>query len=297
MKMAAGGQIKALDGKKPLKDALAAAFVAQIGRCLFALTGAASGGKKKLSAFSREICTLKQLLLFAAPLLAADEYARHAGKIDFWLKELQLSLFLDKFAERWQQIRENAAEINITDAFAKLLAERLAQTRGNLVQSFARGSCTADIFSLWSWIESGPWRDNTEITAAVQLENYKDALLNKIALLAESGLSESVKLYEYCRSLAYGLKILPGSLPKDAAVTTKNLAKILSALEGRARTGEAGAVLFSLFKPSDSRLVYRDAGILYGSYLREFTVEEARLAGRLKDLIKDLKKPGDVLYE
>jgi hypothetical protein len=275
---------KGLDAKKPFKTALSGALIAQIGRSLSALTDALPGGKKKLDGLYREIYKLRQLLFFAAPLLVEGDCARQAAKIDLWLSDLRFPCLVEGFVKRWQAVKENSPDIHITDAFAKTLWEKKGQAEEKLAKSFERGAYTAGLFALWSWIAGDPWRDNSEITAAAHLAGQRALLMGKIASLAENGLNESAELYDCCYALAFGAKILPGALAKDAARATKNLPRILAALKSKAKLGEAGKALFALFKPSDSRLVYRDAGILYGSYLREFAVNEARLAERLKGL-------------
>jgi inorganic triphosphatase YgiF len=287
--------IKELDAKKPFKIVLLNAFTLQIGRSLSALTQAAAGGKKKLAAFYRETCALRQLLLFASALLEEREYGQQARRMDFLLEELRFAFLLAGFTKRWLAIKENSPHIQATDAFIKTLREKKGQAWEKLSAALARGAYTADIFALWAWVAGDPWRNNAEITAAAHLERESGLLLDKMAALAENGLNESAELYDCCRAFAYGLKMLPDALPRDGAKARKNLAKILAALKRKAKIGQAGKALFSLFKPSDSRLVYRDAGILYGSYLREFAIDDARLLERLKDLCKKnaLRRPAE----
>ncbi|MDR3348058.1 MAG: CYTH domain-containing protein [Acidaminococcales bacterium] len=290
-------RIKELDAKKPFKNVLRGALIAQIGRSLSALTDAAGGGKKKLAAFCRETYRLKQLLLFAGPLLKEREYTRQADRINLWLEEMRDAFLLAGFEKRWRVIQENSPDINMTDVFAKTIGEKKKQAWRKLTASFARGAHAADIFSLWAWMADDPWRGNEEITAAAHLARQREWLLAKISALTENGLSESAELYDCCYALAYSRKMLPGALRRGAAREAKNLAKILAALKNKAKLGQAGKSLFSLFKPSDSRLVYRDAGILYGSYLLEFAVDETRLAERLKELCLPRKIPGEAEAE
>lgn len=278
--------IKELDAKKPFKTVLANALTLQIGRSLSALTQAAAGGKKKLAAFYRETCALRQLLFFASALLEEREYSRQTQRIDFLLEELRFAFLLTGFIKRWRAIKENSPNIQATDAFAKTLWEKKEQAWEKIAKSLARGAYTADIFALWSWIADDPWRDNAQPAAASHFARQSGLLIDKMAALTANGLSESADIYDCCRSFAYGLKMLPGARPKDGDRAMKILAKILAALKRKAKTDRAGKALFSLFKPSDSRLVYRDAGILYGSYLREFAADDARLLERLNDLCK-----------
>ncbi len=252
------------ESRQPLKDILLSVLAEKIGLLLSSITDAAFS-PAKAGLLSEQAQELKSVLDFAAPLLSAPEYDRQESILDKMAKDFAAVSLVASFSADWEHITSQMSGIQPTAVWAKLLVEKQRDS------GLAEKDYTSRLFSLWAWLEGAPWLNIVQpATKEFIVERCLQYLTEIMDMQQniESSAKNAAILADKVGALNAALGVLHPQLPKNVNKLQKNIDALHAALKKGQEAQKAGEGIFSLFKASGSRLLYRDAGILYGWYLR-----------------------------
>jgi hypothetical protein len=278
----AGGGLPDITGGASWQTSLYGALIRQTGHLLFCLANTALHPDERaaLRILGRELSVLKKIILFAHPFCTS----REQQKLQDLSEAVETSLLLDELSENWRKIKQQT-NLHVNEALDGLLAHKREEAALKLSQGLAQGVYGAALFSLWAGLE-----DMTK--KAYQELSLTDFVTEKTASLAdrlrqtEQSQTHSEDLAAFAAALYLGLASSKKALPKDFARIEKKLGKIAADLERNARREKTGQLIFSLFKTAASRLVYRDAGILYGALWQDLRLKQKKFRKRSDSFVR-----------
>lgn len=257
---------------KPLKDALLAALIAQTGYALSCVA------EKKVVKIHAALLLLEQMLAFSLPLFDEVKASEHLYNLDNLIKEITFESATRDFASLWADINKKTASLHTTLLLEKLLQDKSAQHSEKVQKLVEEGGVSSRLFALWAWLERAQWRNNIEISAKEYLSNQTQQLHEGVIELYDKG--DTVKAYDRLYVFVTGVRLLKQAADKDVKYINKVVKALLKELEHKVLAEKIGKNLFSLFKASAGRLLYRDAGILLGYYFKNYEYSEKKIRQR-----------------
>ncbi len=269
-------QIESIGVEQPFKQELLDAIVLQAGHCLACLKDFLDSNchKKESEELLSRIQLLQNMLVFAKPLLQA-ELDIHLKVLDVLLKDLFVHKMLFELDNNWQKIQCKQLDFKITNVFTEIIKKQQQIQLEKLQDNLNKGIYSRNFFALWAWLNHNPWQNIVETTV-------KDYIIEEIRKIDFSTYTKDIVALECMITLT------KQSLPKEFSKFFKKLSNLLHLMETKQRDQNISKQIFSLFKASSGRLIYRDAGILLGWYLQFGRRKEEKLAKTIR-LVQEIK--------
>ncbi len=279
------------DSEQPLKDFLLKLLKEKIGNMLFLLSETAVAHEKSslLAELTEKTIELQNALDFLLPLFPAPECDRRKGFLHALADGFSAAADIGALVGEWQRLSAKMRGVQSTATWTDLLKEKQQATH-------CPNHSAAVLFSLWAWLERQPWLDEVqpdrEDFFRQRTLECLDELLQHWQRVSGEYKKHLPALLGETGKLLHGLGLIGKELPKDLRKVEKAAEELHDSLLREQVAEKTGQRIFSLFKASGGRLLYRDAGILYGWLLKS---EEKKKNGQAEKYLSDLQKYRDKL--
>ena len=272
---------------KPFKSSLQAALIKQTGYALSMVSDCVAD-KDKLSDLHEALGQLERMLSFSKTLFNEGECREQIKIIHTAISLLETCDLVERFSYKWQKLNKRTESIHSTLLLEKLLQEKSSYYENQVQDSLVGGKYSALLFSLWSWLEEENWQDNVEVSG-------KEYLYERISQINDEILSyyakdDVMRIYEKVLDLHCGITVMKKFAGKDIKNFGKVAKKLLKNLENKVQAEKIAKVLFSLFRTSAGRLLYRDAGMLLGYYFNQYSIK----ANKIQKNLEEFKEAGSI---
>lgn len=239
-----------------------------------------------------EVKRLQATIDFVSPLLEKKDYENYSAAIAEMNVPLQRLYVTKRFTRQWKDIYKKTGTMLHNNALVKKLDERRESIIKNISKQVISGTYTAGLFKILAQLEQTTWpgaaflqmeqfssnrlKDWQEELSAIQscAEEFKEHTANKMLCVIETMVMvrSNVKIsrldkanYSYLKTLYRNLKILNFDVYGHK--------KILAFLQG-----------------TNSRVLYRDAGLLLGYRLSEMPKAWRKVRKNWHKLLVNLQK-------
>ena len=214
---------------------------------------------------------LQAFLQFAAPLMSKEQCRRY-GSLTKKLDQLLQNLYLTKRLQRqWQQLYKKSNSFLSNSAMSECLLQRQEEQGVAIWQQLSAGFYTKELLGLMAALEQDKWPQAKYLQLNQFLvHRYKEWRTQLMGIKVDDG-KETVELAQQMQNIIEELVLIrdalkiPG-LNKDNFAYLKVLVRNLKNLNYDVY-GEKQIV--ALLQGTNSRVLYRDAGMLLGYRLSE----------------------------
>ncbi|MEG1412229.1 MAG: CYTH domain-containing protein [Acidaminococcaceae bacterium] len=235
---------------------------------------------------------LRAVLNFIEPLLDSKDYKKFAQSSVELIIPLQELYILKRFNRQWNQVYKQSGTLLRSNVMQERLAERQQEILNVLETQITGGLYTHKLLALLAWTENVPWQGASFIQleqfALCRLEDWHKHLLTfdlRSELLQEDMARDMRRIIEVMVMVRRSLKI--GRLNKENFAYLKALYRQLKILNFDVYGHKD---ILSFLQGTNSRVLYRDAGLLLGWRLAAMPLAWRRVQKSWNRLLQALKK-------
>ena len=270
--------VEEISTAKPFKSSVQSALVRQTGYAL-CVTADCIHDKGYMPDLYTALTHLKKMLVFFGNIFEEKQCQEQIKKIENLIDLIEKQRYVGEFASLWQRLNARTETITTNMLLEKLLNEKDRYYTNLFTQEINSGKYSVFLFSLWSWLMKGNWQENTEITGKDYLYEQIVRINNEVQQLYEK--EDILGFYDRLLLLIRNINLMKKFSGKDARILVKAAKKLAKQVKNKMLAEKTAETLFSLFRASAGRLLYRDAGILLGYYLKAYAVKEKKLDERM----------------
>ena len=258
-----------------------------IGRALSALSECALRGGD-IGLLLQDLLPLKHCLAFYRTVFFDTEYELQVRTFDRIIEELENKIITHEILLSWFDIKRKSAVV--TDLMEKHITDKDGVYGERIKKALETGRYGSALFSLWAWLERQKGR-------AIQLDG-KEYLTEQV----QSTWQDILDLYNGEKELDYKAVYYKLAAVCENSLAIKKIAgkkvtelycqaeKMAVAIEDAYNMQKKSEVLFALFRTGASRLIYRDAGIIYGYNMQQMKLNDKKTSKILGKVSEQLQK-------